>query len=143
MWTSWFATKLSPLPLSLSALSILRQTRLRNGQLLWFWVSHLLFYSVSSLLTCLNLFFDLTEGYCCSPLVTTSIIAEVDIDEIVLFTCPETNWFTGCMSKESNLKRKRTVVFSYETFYKCLFGYFDDVQSFVLFSAQFIILHDK
>lgn len=49
----------------------------------------------------------------------------------------------ACMSKESNLKRKRTVVFSYETFYKCLFGYFDDVQSIVLFYAQFIILHDK
>lgn len=49
----------------------------------------------------------------------------------------------ACMSKESNLKRKRTVVFSYETFYKSLFGYFDDVQSIVLFYAQFIILHDK
>lgn len=48
-----------------------------------------------------------------------------------------------CMSKESNLKRKRTLVFSYETFYKCLFGYFDDVQSIVLFYAQFIILRDK
>lgn len=49
----------------------------------------------------------------------------------------------ACMSKESNLKRKRTVVFSYETFYKFIFGYFDDVQSIVLFYAQFIILHDK
>lgn len=40
----------------------------------------------------------------------------------------------ACMSKESNLKRKRI---------ECLFGYFDDVQSIVLFYAQFIILHDK